>query len=102
MLAAGLVSRRSLARDYRAIHRDVYLPRDCDLTPALKAKAAFIWSGGTATVAGLSAAALLGCRWIDVHHPAELVRRNGKRVTASSSTAPNFTTTRYAASPESR
>lgn len=81
VLAAGLVSRRSLARDYRAIHRDVYLPRDCDLTPALKAKAAFVWSGGTATVAGLSAAALLGCRWIDVHHPAELVRRNGKPVT---------------------
>jgi hypothetical protein len=80
-LAAGLVSRRSLARDYRAIHRDVYLPRDRDLTPALKARAAFVWSGGTATVAGLSAAALLGCRWIDVHHPAELVRRNGKRVT---------------------
>jgi hypothetical protein len=80
-LAAGLVSRRSLARDYRAIHRDVYLPRDCDLTPGLKAQAAFIWSGGTATVAGLSAAALLGCRWIDDHHPAELVRRNGKPVT---------------------
>lgn len=79
-LAAGLVSRRSLARDYRAIHRDVYLPRDCDLTPALKAQAAYVWSGGTATVAGLSAAALLGCRWIDVHHSAEIVRRNGKPV----------------------
>lgn len=79
-LSAGLVSRRSLTRDYRPIHRDVYLPRDCDLTPALRAKAAFIWSGRTATVAGLSAAALLGCRWIDVHHPAELVRRNGKPV----------------------
>lgn len=79
-MAAGQVSRRSLARDYRAIHRDVYLPRECDLTPALKARAAFLWSGGAATVAGLSAAALLGCRWIDDHHPAELVRRNGKPV----------------------
>jgi hypothetical protein len=79
-VAAGLVSRRSLARDYRAIHRDVYLPRDCVLTPALKARAAFVWSAGAATVAGLSAAALLGCRWIDEHHPAELVRRNGKPV----------------------
>lgn len=80
-LAAGLVNRRSLARDYRAIHRDVYLPRDCVVTAAVKAKAAFVWSGGTATVAGLSAAALLGCRWIDDHHPAELIRRNGKPVT---------------------
>ena len=80
-LNAGLVSRRSLARDYRAIHRDVYLPRDCNVTPTLKAQAAFIWSDGTATVAGLSAAALLGCRWVDVQYPAELVRRNGKPVT---------------------
>ncbi|WP_328352420.1 DUF559 domain-containing protein [Mycobacterium sp. NBC_00419] len=79
-LSAGLVSRRALARDYRPIHRDVYLPRDCVVTATVKAKAAYIWSGGTATVAGLSAAALLGCRWIDDHHPAELVRRNGKPV----------------------
>ncbi|MGY4710204.1 endonuclease domain-containing protein [Mycolicibacterium sp. CBM1] len=79
-LAAGLVSRRSLARDYRPIHRDVYLARDCGVTAVIKAKAAFVWSGGTATVAGLSAAALLGSRWIDDHHPAELVRRNGKAV----------------------
>lgn len=79
-LAEGLVTRRSLARDYRAIHRDVYVPRDCDLTAAVKARAAFVWSGGTATLAGLSAAALLGCRWIDDRHPAELLRRNGKPV----------------------
>lgn len=79
-LADGLVTRRSLARDYRAIHRDVYLPRDCDCTAAVKARAAYVWSRGAATVAGLSAAALLGCRWIDDHHPAELVRRNGKPV----------------------
>lgn len=79
-LAAGLLNRRSLARHYRAIHRDVYLPRDCVVTPEVKARAAFMWSGGAATVAGLSAAALLGSRWIDDHHPAELIRRNGKPV----------------------
>lgn len=81
VLAAGLLNRRSLARDYRAIHRDVYVPRDRELTPLLKAQAAFVWSGCTSTMAGLSAAALLGCRWIDAQHPAELVRRNGKPVT---------------------
>lgn len=78
--ATGLISRRALARDYRAVHRDVYLSRDQALTPVVKAKAAWVWSGETATVAGLSAAALLGCRWIDDRHPAELVRRNGKSV----------------------
>ncbi|MCV7347367.1 endonuclease domain-containing protein [Mycolicibacterium rhodesiae] len=79
-IAAGLVSRRSLHRNYRAIYRDVYVPRDQELTPAVKAKAAWAWSDKTATVAGLSAAALLGCRWIDDRHPAELMRRNGKPV----------------------
>ncbi len=79
-MAAGLVSRRALVRDYRAVHRDVYLRRDLELTPVVRAKAAWAWSGQSATVAGLSAAALLGSRWIDDHHPAELVRRNGKPV----------------------
>ncbi len=80
VLAAGLVSRRCLSRDYRAVHRDVYVARDLGMTPVLKAKAAWIWSGGAGIAAGLSAAALLGCRWIDVDHPAELLRRNGKPV----------------------
>lgn len=80
-MAAGLVSRRALARDYRALHRDVYVGRDLKVTPEIKAKAAWVWSGETATLAGLSAAALLGCRWIDDRHPAEVVRRNGKPVT---------------------
>ncbi|GAA2778786.1 DUF559 domain-containing protein [Mycolicibacterium pallens] len=77
-IAAGLVSRRSLHRNFRAVYRDVYVPRDQELTPSVKAKAAWVWSDETATVAGLSAAALLGCRWIDDRHPAELMRRNGK------------------------
>jgi very-short-patch-repair endonuclease len=33
-----------------------------------------------ATLGGLSAAALQGSRWIDAHLPAELFRRNGKKV----------------------
>ncbi|APE16212.1 hypothetical protein BOH72_14290 [Mycobacterium sp. WY10] len=59
-IAAGLVSRRSLHRNFRAVYRDVYVPRDQELTPSVKAKAAWVWSDETATVAGLSAAALLG------------------------------------------
>ena len=39
-----------------------------------------MWSGRQATVAGLSAAALHGTRWIDPRLPAELYRRNGKPV----------------------
>lgn len=50
------------------------------MTPEMTAKAAWLWSGRQATVAGLSAAALLGSRWIDADLPAELNRRNGKAV----------------------
>jgi hypothetical protein len=42
------------------------------LSAADKALAAWLWSGRRATVAGLSAAALLGTRWIDAKRPAEL------------------------------
>nr|WP_183502705.1 MULTISPECIES: DUF559 domain-containing protein [unclassified Mycolicibacterium] len=80
-LAAGVISRRALVRDYRAVYRDVYVGRRVIVTPALRARAAWLWSGETAAVAGLSAAALLGCRWIDDRHPAELFRRNGKPTT---------------------
>jgi hypothetical protein len=42
------------------------------LGAADKAVAAWLWSGRRARVAGLSAAALLGTRWIDAKRPAEL------------------------------
>ena len=35
--------------------------------------AAWLWSGKEAVVAGASAAALLGARWVDAHAPAELI-----------------------------
>lgn len=78
-LAAGRVSRRALKR-HCAIYRNVYLPRDGALTAELRAEAAWLWSDRLATVGGLSAAALLGTRWIDPESPAELFRTNGKPV----------------------
>jgi hypothetical protein len=79
-LAAGTVTRRTLASRHDAIHRDVYVPKGVELTAVARAKAAWLWSGRQATVAGLSAAALYGTKWIDDRMPAELYRRNGKPV----------------------
>jgi hypothetical protein len=42
------------------------------VTPEQKAKAAWLWSGRRATVAGVSAAAMHGAKWIDSRLPAEL------------------------------
>jgi hypothetical protein len=79
-LAAGTVTRRTLASRHDAIHRDVYVPKGVELTAVARAKAAWLWSGRQATAAGLSAAALYGTKWIDDRMPAELYRRNGKPV----------------------
>jgi hypothetical protein len=71
-LALGLVNRYQLRTCYDAVFRNVYVPKGQALTAADKAIAAWLWSGRRATVAGLSAAALLGTRWIDANRPAEL------------------------------
>jgi very-short-patch-repair endonuclease len=71
-LARGVVNRYQLRTRYDAVFRNVYVPKGQVLTAADKAIAAWLWSGRRATVAGLSAAALLGTRWIDANRPAEL------------------------------
>jgi hypothetical protein len=71
-LAAGVVTRHVLATRYDAIYRNVYVPRGQQVTPEQKAKAAWLWSGRRATVAGVSAAAMHGAKWIDSRLPAEL------------------------------
>lgn len=73
-LAAGTLTRRDLARRFVKVHRNVYAPRGAELTAADRAIAAWMWSGRTATLAGISAAALFGVRWLPDDGPAELVR----------------------------
>lgn len=70
----GALTRRTLARDYRPIFRDVYLARGVELTAQLRAQAAWLESG--APLCGLSAAALFGTRWLDSQQPAEILRAN--------------------------
>jgi hypothetical protein len=71
-LARGEVNRYQLSTQYDAVFRNVYVPRGQPLTAVDKAVAAWLWSGRRSTAAGLSAAALLGSKWIDGTRPAEL------------------------------
>lgn len=71
-VAAGRVTPYALKTRHDAVFRNVYVPKGAALTAAEKAVAAWLWSGRRATVAGLSAAALHGSRWIDERLPAEL------------------------------
>lgn len=78
-LAVRRVSRRALDR-HRRIYRNIYLPAGVELTPEVRAEAAWLWSDRQAVLGGLSAAAWYGTRWIDPEAPAELFRTNGKPV----------------------
>lgn len=78
-LAAGVVTRHRLARDFVHLHRDVYIRRGIPATPLLRAKAAWLWSQGRGVLAGVSAAAVHGTRWLDPDAAAELVRSDHVR-----------------------
>lgn len=54
-----------LQRHHTRIFRDVYAPRGTELTPTVRAKAAWLWSRRRGVVAGLAAAALHGSKWVD-------------------------------------
>jgi very-short-patch-repair endonuclease len=71
-VAAGVVTRHEFARRYYPIYRNVYIPRGQQVTPAQRARAAWLWSRRQATVVGVSAAAMRGAKWIDSRLPAEL------------------------------
>jgi hypothetical protein len=72
-LRAGSLTERELRRSCTRVYRNVYLRRGVELNAASRALAAWLWSGKQAVVAGNSAAALLGAKWVDALAPAELV-----------------------------
>jgi uncharacterized protein DUF559 len=74
----GELTAWQLQRDYRAVYRNVYLTKQSVLTALTRARAAWLWSGGDATLTGLSAAAVLGTRWLSAAEPAE-VHRSDRR-----------------------
>jgi hypothetical protein len=75
-LASGRLTRRELDRAYTKLFRNVHARNGVELTARDMAVAAWLWSGRSATVAGCSAAAVLGSRWVDACEPAELIRAN--------------------------
>lgn len=73
-LASGLATRHALRTKFRKLHQNVYVPIDVTLTARDRAEAAWLWSGRRATLAGYSAAAALGSKWLPDDAPAELAR----------------------------
>ncbi|WP_024795957.1 DUF559 domain-containing protein [Tomitella biformata] len=69
-------------RNHRKLHRNVYVDPRAAPTPLSRARAALLWAGDNGVLAGLSAAAVHGSKWVDADHPAELIRRAGSRRSA--------------------
>jgi hypothetical protein len=78
-LAAGLLTPYELRRRYVALHKDVYIPADAELTALLRAKACWLRSRRRGVLAGYSAAALHGAKWIDPVLPAAILDTNRRR-----------------------
>jgi hypothetical protein len=75
-IAAGLVTPYALRSRFRAIHRNVFVPRDAEVNSVVRAKAAWLWSRRRGVIAGRSASALDGAKWVDNRAPAEILYDN--------------------------
>jgi AbiEi antitoxin C-terminal domain len=75
-LAAKAIPERAMRTMYEPVYPGVFVPWGIELTASQRARAAWLWSRRQAVVAGDSAAALLGAKWIDPRVPAELVSDN--------------------------
>lgn len=73
---SGVLTARDLRRFYVPTYPGVHSLRGAELSAAQRAKAAWLWSRGRGVVAGLSAAALLGTKWVEPGLPAELIHTN--------------------------
>lgn len=80
-LATGAISERAMRRLYAPIYPGVYVPRDATVSARDRAQGAWLWSKRRGIVAGLSAAAVLGAKYIDGSEPAELIHDNRRAPT---------------------
>jgi hypothetical protein len=78
-LASGALRKHELRSGYRALFPDIYVPKDAVLTLRLRAVAAWLWSHREGVIAGLTASALHGAKWVDDAKPIELIWSNARR-----------------------
>lgn len=78
-IAAGTLTKSQLSTGYRRLFRDVYVDPNIEITAGLRAHAGWLWAGRRATIAGFSAAAIHGSRWVDALAPVELLHDNRHR-----------------------
>lgn len=75
-IACGLLTKNQLETRYTRLFRGIYIDRDAELTAAVRAKAGWLWTGRRGIVAGFSAAAVHGSKWVDDRRAVELIHDN--------------------------
>ncbi|CRZ19037.1 hypothetical protein [Mycolicibacterium neworleansense] len=75
-VANGELCKSALRTRYTRVFRDVYVGPGTELTPIVRAKAGWLWSGRRGIVAGNSAAAVHGAQWVDLEAPLEMIHSN--------------------------
>jgi very-short-patch-repair endonuclease len=78
-VASGAFRKHELRAQFRAVFPDVYLPKDIVPTLEQRAVAAWLWSHRQGVLAGLTASAWHGTKWVDDSSPIELVWPNARR-----------------------
>jgi hypothetical protein len=75
-VAAGTTSHSQLRRHFTRVFRDVYVSQGTELTPLLRARSAWLWSRRRGVIAGFSAAAVHGSKWVDAARPVDIIHDN--------------------------
>lgn len=75
-LAASTLAPYALRSRFTRLHPDVYVPAGADMTAPTRARAAWLWSRRRGVIAGRSAAALHGAKWVDGRLPAQILWDN--------------------------
>ncbi|WP_078290249.1 DUF559 domain-containing protein [Mycobacterium sp. D16R24] len=63
-------------RGFTALYPAIYVPTGAEVTPLKRAEAAWLWSRRRGVLAGISAAAVHGTKWLPQSGPAELIHTN--------------------------
>jgi hypothetical protein len=79
-IANGTLTSSQLCTGFTRLFRDVYVSRDVQVTAALRAKAGWLWTKRQGLVAGFSAAAMHGSKWVDAATTVELIHENRHRL----------------------
>lgn len=78
VIYSGALRKHELRARFTALFPDVYIPKGLEPSLRQRATAAWLWSHRQGIIAGLTASALHGAKWVDDSAPIELIWLNSR------------------------